>query len=61
MLIDKEICNDPKNIANKFNENFASVGDKIQENIFNAGIGVENYLENMNEHSFFLKPTDKKA
>ena len=46
-------------ISNKFNEYFSTVASNLQDKIFNPGIGFEKYLKNMNEHTFFISPTNK--
>ena len=60
ILVDKIICNDQKQVTENFNQYFATVACKLQEQIYNAGVGFEKYLHNPNEKSFFFRPTNKE-
>ena len=59
LIIDKEITNDPKKIANEFNKYFSSIASQLQNKIYKEGCDFSKYLENSNEHNFFIKPTNK--
>ena len=60
MSINNEICNDPLQIANHFNNYFSSIASNLQTNIHNSGQGFEKYLKNPNQHSFFIQPTNRE-
>lgn len=59
ILVSKEVTTDPTKIANEFNDYFSNIADKLQNKIYNTGHHFLNYLNNRNEHSLFIKPTDK--
>ena len=37
---------------------FSTTADKLQANIYHVGSDSSQYLTNMNEHNFFIKPTN---
>ena len=52
------ITNEPKEIANNFNEYFSSVALKLQANIYN-GFDFKKYLHQENETTFIIQPTNE--
>ena len=55
---DKTIS-DPKEIADTFNIYFSTIASKLQSKIHHTGHDFHKYLDNRNEYSFFITPTDK--
>ena len=59
IMIDKTICTDSKQIANKFNVYFSTIAAKLQGKVYHAGHDFTKYLTDRNEKSFFIRPTDE--
>ena len=59
LIINNEISNDPKEIANEFNSYFSNIADKLQSSIHYQGQDYNDYSHNQSEQSFFITPTNK--
>ena len=59
LLVNNTLITDPKKIANTFNKYFSSVGSSLQNKIHHHGKDFKHYLQNSNQHSFFVKPTNQ--
>ena len=55
-----ETIDNPKRIANIFNNYFSTIGKKIQAKIKHSHKNYTDYLTKENPNSFFLSPTDKE-
>ena len=59
-LMDKNVLiTEPKKVANLFNDYFSTIAKKLQENIHHNGQDFNMYLDNPNDHSFFINPTNE--
>ena len=58
ILVNDKIITDPIEVANSFNNYFSSIAEDLQGKIY-QGNDFTKYLGNNNDHSFFIKPTDK--
>ena len=58
LLVNDNFISDPTEIATTFNDYFSSIADELQGKIYD-GHDFTKYLTNRNEHSFFIRPTDK--
>ena len=56
LIVKNKLISDPYEVANNFNEYFSTIADKLQANIYQVGSDSSQYLTNMNEHNFFIKP-----
>ena len=56
-LEDKGFISDPHLVANKFNDFFLNIADKLSAKIVNKNTKYQDYLKNPNQSSFFLKET----
>ena len=57
IIVNEEICTDPKRIADEFNAYFASVGSDLESQIPNATTDPRHYLTGNFPDSLFLAPT----
>ena len=48
---------EPKSIANRFNEFFSTIGNKVQDKVYSDHVSFENFLNNPSHDSIFLTPT----
>ena len=55
--VGEKLTNDPKQIANGFNNFFASIGPNLAKNIPESGAKVSDYINYNASSSFFLEPT----
>ena len=55
-----ETIDNPKRIANIFNNYFSIIGKKTQARIKHLHKNYTDYLTNENPYSFFLSPTEKE-
>ena len=46
-----------KQIANKCNDYFSTIAEKLQSRIYHEGHDFTKYLSNSNSNSFFIRPT----
>ena len=60
LTFQNEIIDNPKRIANIFNNYFSTIGKKNQAKIKYSHKNYTDYLTNENSNSFFLSPTDKE-
>ena len=56
-LEDSNFISDPKQVANKFNDFFLNVADKLNSKITKKNNKFQDYLKNPNKSRFFLKET----
>ena len=59
LMIENELVNDPKVVANGFNKYYSNIAKKIQDSIYSQGQDFNKYLGNKSEKTFFISPTDK--
>ena len=59
LLVNNELITEPKDIANAFNNYFSTIASDLQGKIYHHGQDFTKFLENSNEHNFFISPTDK--
>ena len=60
-LMDKNVLiTEPKKVANVFNDYFSSIAKELQDKIYDNGQDFSIYLNDRNEHNFFINPTDKE-
>ena len=52
-----QLLDDPKKIANKFNHYFTNIAENLSKQIKNPNTKFQDYLNNPNMHSLFLKET----
>ena len=57
LIINNKLASDPNEVADKFNEYFSTIAEKLQSKIHLAGIDFMQYLNNYNEHNFCITPT----
>ena len=60
LTFQNETIDNPKRIANIFNNYFSTIGKKNQAKIKYSHKNYTDYLTNENSNSFFLSPTDKE-
>ena len=48
---------DPKSIADRFNEFFTTIGNKVQNKVYSEHVNYDSYLNNPSQDSIFLRPT----
>ena len=60
LTFQNETIDDPKRIANIFNNYFSTIGEKTQVKIKYSYKNYTDYLTMENPNSFFLTPTDKE-
>ena len=60
LTFQNETIDNPKRIANIFNNYFSTIGKKSQAKIKYSHKNYNDYLTNENSNSFFLSPTDKE-
>ena len=58
LIVDRKMINNPKDIADNFNNYFSSIARKLQDNL-HGGHDFKTFLSNRNDKSFFITPTDK--
>ena len=58
LLVNKELISDPKQVSNTFNQYFSTIASDLQGKIHHQGQDFKSYLNNRNEHSFFIRPTN---
>ena len=56
LLVNNQVTNDPKEIADNFNTYFSSIASKLQSKIYN-GFNFQQYLCDRNNRNFFISPT----
>ena len=57
--MDKNVLiTEPKKVANLFNDYFSTIAEKLQRNIHANNEDFNIYLNNRNEYSFFINPTN---
>ena len=54
------VITEPKEIANNFNNYFANIGHNLQSKIYQNDLNYKEYLTQVNDYSFFIKPTNKE-
>ena len=59
LIVNNKWSTDPLHIPNEFNEYFSTVADYIQAKFYHTGSDYSQYLTNMNNFSFFIKPNDE--
>ena len=59
LQIDNVLVNDPKLIANKFNNYFINVGSSLSEKIIDPGGSYLDYVKTSHLNSMFMLPTDE--
>ena len=57
LIINIKLVSDPNEVADKFNEYFSTVAEKLQSNIHLHGTDFMQYFDNSNEHNFIITPT----
>ena len=60
LTFQNEIIDNPKRIANIFNNYFSTIGEKTQPQISNSHENYTDHLTNENPNSFFLSPRGKE-
>ena len=60
LTFQNETIDNPKRIANIFNNYFSTVGEKTQTKTKYSYKNYTDYLTKENRNSFFLSPTDKE-
>ena len=56
LIVNNKLISDPCEVANKLNEYFSSIAEKLQANIYNDDTYFHQYLNNRNERNFFITP-----
>ena len=59
LLIDNDVCSDPKAVANGFNSYFSTVAEKLQRNIQTRGKNFQEFLPPETDSSIFIAPSSK--
>ena len=60
LTFQNETIDNPKRIANIFNNYFSTIGEKTQANIKYSHKNIIDYHTNKDPNSFFLSSADKK-
>ena len=56
LIIYNKLVSDPHKVTDKFNEYFSTIAEKLQSKSYLTGTDFMQYLNNSNEHNFFLTP-----
>ena len=59
ITVNNNIITEPKEIANNFNNYFATIGQNLQSEIYQKDNNYKEYLTQGNNYSFFIEPTDR--
>ena len=57
LIVNNKLISDPSEVANKFNEYFSTIAEKLQSKIYHTGTDFMKYLSNINDDNFFIIPT----
>jgi len=60
IIVDDKLISEPKEIANKYNNYFSRIANKLRSRIYNNDQNFKSYLGNKIEKSFFIFPTTKE-